>query len=141
MSSKDEDYGRTPAERRVGRRYVWEFGVGIGAFVLLFLVLPRLVVAEPGSGESVVIALTPLVPIVWMVIAMARHVRRVDELQRALLLRSFAVGFGAAMVITLAIALVSSAGVDTRHSEWAVFIGGMTAWGLSIAVFSFRANR
>lgn len=141
MSNDDELHGRTRAESRAGRRYVWEFTIGVVAYLLLFLLLPRLVTTEPDSTWSVVVALTPMVPAVWMVIAMVRHVRRIDELQRALLLRSFAVGFGAAMLIALTIALVSSAGVDTRHSEWAVFIGGMIAWGVSLAVFSSRADR
>ncbi|QEW03023.1 hypothetical protein [Microbacterium lushaniae] len=141
MSNDDDLRGRTRAERSAGRRYVGEFTIGVAAYLLLFLVLPRLVVTEPGSAWSVVIALTPIAPVLWMVIAMARHVRRVDELQRALLLHSFTVGFGAAMLIALAIALVTGAGIDTRHSEWAVFIGGMAAWGVSLGAFSFRANR
>lgn len=141
MSNDKEMSGRTPAERQLGKRYIGEFSIGVLAYLLLFLVLPRVVSAEPGSAWSIVIALTPLVPVAWMIIAMARHLHRIDEMQNVLLLRSFAVGFGAALLIALAIALLSGAGVDTRHSEWAVFIGGMGAWSVSLAVFSFRVDR
>ena len=73
----------------------------------LFLALPRIVQTQPGTALNVIVALVPLAPVIWMIIAIARHVRRVDELQRLLFLRSFTFGFAVSMVTALTIALLS----------------------------------
>lgn len=141
MNRENEHVGRTRAERRAGWRYTWEFAVGVVLYLLLFLVLPPIVSAEPGSALALVIALLPLLPALWIAVAVARHVRRVDEFQRGLVLRSCAVGFSVAMLLAVAVALVGGAGIDTRHSEWIVFLGGMSAWGITLAISSMRADR
>lgn len=137
----NESGGRTPTERRAGRRYTWEFFAGMAAFLLTFLFLPQLVRTEQGSTLSIFIALVPILPVLWIAIALLRHLRRMDERQRLLFLQSLSVGFAVAMVIAVSVGLVSTAGVDTRYSEWAIYIGGMSAWGISLAIFNARANR
>lgn len=132
---------RTPAERRAARRYMWEVGAGALGFMILFLVLPRVIQVEDGTPGSIVMALAPLAPVCWIAIALVRHVRRVDELQRTLVWQSFALGFGAAMLIALTIALLGTAGITVAHTEWYVFIGGMVTWGVTICALSFRASR
>lgn len=132
---------RTRGERRASQRYMWEIGAGAVAFLFLFLFLPDLVPAEPGSAASIVVALVPLLPVLGMAVAVMRHVHRVDELQRMLLLRSLAVAFGVAMLIALTIAFLSTAGVRVAFTEWYVFIGGMAAFGVVAGVLSLRANR
>lgn len=141
MNETGEPSGRTRSEQRAGQRYLWEFSIGILAYLALFLALPRIVQTQPGTALNVIVALVPLAPVIWMIIAIARHVRRIDELQRLLFLRSFTLGFAVSMVTALTIALLSGAGVDVQHAEWIIFLGGMTSWGLSLAVLSIRASR
>lgn len=141
MNETNATNGRTPSERRVGGRYLWEFSIGIVGYVVLFLVLPRIVHTQPGTTMSVVVALVPLLPVLWIVVAIARHLRRVDEFQRLLFLQSFTIGFGVAMLIALAVALLNGVDVSTPSPEWLIFIGGMSAWGISLAALSIRASR
>lgn len=141
MNETGKPSGRTRSEQRAGKRYLWEFSIGILAYLALFLALPRIVQTQPGTALNVIVALVPLAPVIWMIIAIARHVRRVDELQRLLFLRSFTFGFAVSMVTALTTALLSGAGVDIRHAEWIIFMGGMTSWGLSLAALSIRASR
>lgn len=133
--------GSTPQERRASRRYMLEIAAGAVGFLVTFLFLPELFPTEPGSPAAVVVALVPLVPVVWIAIALIRHVRRVDELQRGVIVLSLAIGFGAAMLISLAVVFLSTAGVVVPQPEWWVFLGGMAVWGVSIGVVSFRATR
>lgn len=133
--------GSTPQERRASRRYLWEIAAGAVGFLVTFLFLPELFPTKPGSPAAVAVALVPLVPVVWMAVALVRHVRRVDEFQRGLLLLSLAIGFGAAMLISLAIVFLSTAGVVVPQPEWWVFIGGMAVWGVSVAIVFARATR
>lgn len=137
----DTTRGSTPQERQASLKYLWEIAAGAVGFLVTFLFLPDLLPTDPGSGAAVVVALIPLVPVVWIAIALIRHVRRVDELQRGVILLSLAVGFGAAMLISLAIVFLSTAGVAVPQPEWWVFIGGMAVWGVTIGVVSFRATR
>lgn len=120
---------------------MWEVGAGVVAFVVLFLFLPGAVRTEVRTPASILIALLPLTSVLWITIAVARHIRRVDEFQRIFVLQSFAIGFAAAMLIALTIAFLSTAGITVAYPEWYVFIGGMSLWGISISVLSFRASR
>lgn len=133
--------GRTRKERQATRRYAIELGTGSIAFLALFLFLPELVPTEQGSVSSVAVALLPLVPVLWMIIAVARHIGRMDEFQRVLITQSFAIGFAAAMLIALTIAFLSGAGILVPYPEWFVFIGGMAVWSLALWVLFGRAGR
>lgn len=131
----------TVSERRAARRYMWEIAAGAVGFMLVFLFLPAIVQAEPGSALSVVIALVPVIPVGWIAVALIRHILRVDEFQRRIVIDSLAIGFGAAMLIALCVAFLSTAAISVSYPEWWVFIGGMATWGIAITVLSVRAGR
>lgn len=138
----DENSRRsTTGERRASRQYMWEIMAGVVGFMATFLILPALVPTAPGSIGRIVIALASLIPVLWICIALVRHLHRLDELQRTLLLQSFAMGFGVAMLIAFTIALLSAADVVVDGAHWWVFIGGMLTWGAALGLLSFRAGR
>ena len=137
----NDERGRTSHEQRSTRRYMWEIGAGAIAFLVLFLFLPPLIPTESGSPASIVIALVPLLPVAWIVIAVASYIRRLDELHRPLALQSLALGFGAAMLIALTVAFLSTADITVLYPEWWVFIGGMSVFGVSFALLTARASR
>lgn len=141
MDRTDDGVGRTAAERAGVRRYVMEIGSGVIAFAMLFLVLPQFLETGPHTLWGIVVALLPLLPVGWIAVAVIRHVRRVDELFRALFVKSAAVGFMAAMLIALTIAFLRPTGVHLEYSEWWIFVGGMGTWGIGAAVLSLRAGR
>jgi hypothetical protein len=132
---------RTRKEQEGSRRYLWEIAGGAIVFLVLFLFLPELIRTEKGSTESILVALVPLVPVVWMVVAVARHIGRIDEFQKIFVFQSLAIGFAAAMLIAITVAFLSTADVTVAYPEWYVFIGGMSVWGISMGVLSFRASR
>lgn len=73
-------------------------------------------------------ALLPVVPALWTVRAVLRHVRRIDDYQRLLLLQGLAVGFAVAMVASLTVGFLGIAGMPMRSAGWIVYGTGMLGW-------------
>lgn len=136
-----DETGMTAYEKQASRRYMWEFGAGMALFLVLFLLLPQWWATEPGSWPHLVRTLAPILPLLWAAVALWRHLRRVDEMQRAVLVRSFAFGFAVTMLITLVIALLRGGGVDVPGSEWIIFIAGMTSWSIAIPLNTMKSER
>jgi hypothetical protein len=76
-------------------------------------------------------AVAPVVPAAWTVYVVFRHVRRVDEYQRVLLLQSCAVGFAVAMLTAVTLGFLRIAGLELADAPWIVFGAGMLGWGLT----------
>ena len=115
-------------ESTIGRRYILEFLPGIAGFVLLFLGVPALVDLKSGNWWDVPLALLPILPVLWMGIAFSRHVRRVDDYQRRLIMLGLALAFAATMLTSIVIMLLPTAGVAVAGAEWWVFAVGMAVW-------------
>lgn len=132
---------RTTAERRRSRRYAAEFLSGMALVVLLLLLPGETLVEEASQGARLLWALLPVVPLLWSAAAVVRHLRRVDELQRRMIVDALAWGFAAAMVAAIGAALIRSAGVAVGDVEWAVFLIGMLAFASAVVFSSLRASR
>lgn len=132
---------RSATEIGWGRRYLVEFFAGMAAAVVLILIPADAVVPAGAEGWRLVWALTPLLPLVWVCAAVVRHVMRVDELQRRMILGAMGWGFGVAMMTAIATALVRSAGVAVDGAEWLTFAAGMAAFALAVFAASLRASR
>jgi hypothetical protein len=72
------------------------------------------------------------VPALMQVAVIVRHLKRLDEFERVVTYRAMAISFGVAMVVSIFIALLASAGVEvnSKVAGWAPFIAGMTTWGV-----------
>lgn len=136
--TQDIDRGTARRDTVAGRRYAMEFLPGAIGFVVLFIGIPMIVDIEAGTPWSVIAALLPILPVIWMAIAAARHVARADEFQRTQLLTGFAIGFGAAMLTAIVFALLSTAGIVVPNAELYVFVAGMIAWGASLPILFRR---
>lgn len=99
----------------------------VGYGVMLAVAL-SLVGDEIDSAGEWILILLPIVPALWGVRAVARHLRRVDEYQRILMLEAMAAGFGVAMVTAITLGFVGVGGVATRASGWIVYAAGMSTW-------------
>ncbi|WP_433674120.1 hypothetical protein [Microbacterium gorillae] len=132
---------RTPRERAAARRYLWELMIPTVLFVVLIVVVPIMIAPPEGSPPAIVIALLPLIPAVWMLIAVVRFTRTFDEYMRGFALRACAVGFAAAMITAVAVGIIEGAVGPLPNVVWAVFVVGMSAWGVTLAVSSTRDAR
>ena len=73
-------------------------------------------------------AVLPVIPALWMVRAVLRHIRRIDDYQRLLLLQGLGVGFAIAMVAALTLGFLGIAGLPMRGAGWVVYSVGMLGW-------------
>lgn len=116
----------------------------VPAVVLLVVVQGSLLLLDPDGGASawnLVWSLLPLVPVVWLVWAQIRSLRRADEYQRIVQLESMAIGFGVVVVLALTGGLLDAAGIgDPRQSLQVTFIAGILAWILSLAIKTGRTR-
>ena len=78
---------------------------------------------------------------IWLAASQVRILQRSDELQRIVQLHALAVGFGATILLAAAGGVLDAAKIgSTRQSLQLVFIGGVLAWTLALAVKMSRAR-
>lgn len=124
-------------DRSRARAYYRDFVPGMVAYVLLLSAVVRWGHLDGSSPYRLGWALLPVLPALWTVRAVLRHLRRVDEYQRGLLLESLAVGFGVAMVAAVTTGL-AIAGLSSPLIPWTVYAAGMTGWAAAAALLSRR---
>lgn len=88
------------------------------------------------SGDSpwrFVWAIVPVFPALAVVRAVWRHVARIDDYQRALLLASLAGGFAVAMITAFTVGMLGTAGlaISAATAAWVVFSAGMAGWAVA----------
>jgi hypothetical protein len=114
------------------------------AIVVLVVAQGSLILLDPDGGASawnLTWSLLPLAPALWLVWAQMRSLRRADEYQRIMQLEAMAIGFGAAIVLSLAGGLLDAAGIgDPRQSLQVTFIVGTLAWVAALAIKTQRAR-
>jgi hypothetical protein len=115
-------------DRARSRTYVREFLPGILGYVV---VLGAVLVWGHLEGHSpwrYVWAVLPVVPALWIVRAVLRHLRRVDDYQRLLLLQGLGVGFAVAMITALTLGFLGIAGLSMAGAGWIMYSAGMFGW-------------
>ncbi len=83
-------------------------------------------------------ALLPVVPALWIVVAVVRHGNRIDDYQRLLLLRGLAVGFAVAMIASVTVGFLGVAGLVLPAAGWIIYGVGMLGWLVAGAVAQKR---
>lgn len=110
------------------RAYARDFWPSLAAYVVVLaavLIWGRLDGTNPWRYAA---ALLPVLPALGLVRAVVRHVGRVDDYQRFLLLRSLAVGFAVAMVASITLGFLSIAGLAVEATGWIIYGVGMLGW-------------
>jgi hypothetical protein len=83
---------------------------------------------EPGPMRTVLL-ITPMVPLMLAVWAIARHFRRMDEFMRLRALESLAIAAGVTAGLSLTYGFLESAGFPKLSMFWVWTVMGAT-WGL-----------
>ncbi len=138
MTSKLDSKDRSEGDREKSRAYQREFWPGILAYAV---VLVGVLVWGELDGDSpwrFLWAVLPMIPALWIVRAMLRHVRRVDDYQRLLLLQALGGGFAVAMIASVTLAFLEIAGLSVPGVGWIIYGAGMLGWIISGAVVGRR---
>jgi hypothetical protein len=84
--------------------------------------------------------LSPVIFVLWVILAGVQSFRRADEYQQRAQLESMAAGFLAAMIAALTFLLLEAAQIHARTAgEW-VFWAGAAAWGGTLSFKSLRTR-
>ena len=128
MTSTLDTRGPSNGDRARSRAYVrdfWPGMVGYGVVLAAVLAWGHL---DGSSGWRYVWAVLPVLPALLVVRAVARHLQRIDDYQRLLLLQSLAVGFGTAMAAAVTLGFLATAGLPMLAAGWVVYAAGMGGW-------------
>lgn len=120
--------------KTVGRRYTREFLLAMAAYVVIVIVSVTLINISPnGAWWRIPLALTPVIPAIFGMIAYIRFVVNIDELQRRIQFEGLAFGFGVAGMLTFSYGFLENVGFP--HISWLwVFPFMIAMWGIGVGV-------
>jgi hypothetical protein len=125
---------------KAAKAYVIEFGSAMLAYSIILPLSVIYLTHHPDVPAKYIIALTPVVPMLFALAALLRFLGRVDEMQRRIQLDAFAVAAGATGLFTFAYSMLENVGAPRIGFEWILpFI--IVVWGLTGAVATWRYNR
>jgi hypothetical protein len=115
-------------EREASRKYLVEFGAAMGLYVLVQFGSTFIAKSmEPGIARTLLL-LTPIVPILLTVWAIARQFRRMDEFVRMRGLESIAIAAAVTAGLSLTYGFLESAGFPKLSMFWVWPVMGLV-WG------------
>ena len=116
------------------RTYVIEFGASIVVY-MVFTVASVLALQALGTSTlwRVPLALAPMVPGFFCLLAVVRHVGRIDEFQRKLFAESIAFAFGGTALLTFSYGFLQNVGFPSV-SWFAVWPLMAVLWGIGSLV-------
>jgi hypothetical protein len=125
------------ADQKAFRRHLTEFGVAMAGYVVVLLITVRVVEAFPEALWRYLVAVLPVVPIVFVLWAVQRAIGRMDELQRRVQLEGIAFASVGTGVLTFAYGFLE--GVGLPHLSWTLVLPLMFGlWGIGVALAGRR---
>lgn len=101
------------------RRYRIQITVAMAAYVaILFTVMWALGRFELHGILRYAVTLAPLVPIAFLVPAVARYFRESDELERRIVAESFAIGAGVTAILSVTYGFLENTGLPHLSAWW-----------------------
>jgi len=128
MTSDLDKTSRSEGDRARARAYYWDFWPSMVAYGLTLTAVLIWGHLDGQSPSRYLWALVPVLPMLWTVRAVMRHLTRIDDYQRLLLLKGLAVGFAVAMIASITMGFLGIAGLRTPAAGWIIFGTGMLGW-------------
>ena len=100
----------------------------MAAYVVVLIIAVSLINISPSNAWwRIPLALAPVIPVIFAMIAYMRYISRVDEMQRRIQFEALAFGFGSAGILTFSYGFLEMVGFP--HISW-IFV-----WPLMIALW------
>jgi len=129
---------RSEGDRARARAYYRDFWPSMGAYAIVLAGVGIWGHLDGSSPWRFLWALLPVIPALWTVRAVLRHLGRVDDFQRLLLLQGLAVGFGIAMIASVTVGFLGIAGLRLPAAGWVIYGAGMVGWAGGSAIVPKR---
>jgi hypothetical protein len=128
MTSNLDSKRSSARERAISNAYQREFWPAMIGYVVVLVPVMVWGGLDGDSPWRFVWAVLPVIPMLWVVIAVLRHIRRIDDYQRFLLLQGLGVGFAVAMISSVTMGFLAIAGLSIPGAGWIIYGVGMLAW-------------
>jgi hypothetical protein len=122
-------------QKEVMKRYYKEFWISIGAYtVVLIGSISLLVNFDFPKAIQIILALAPVVPILFVIMAITRALRDSDELQQKIQYNAIMFSAVATGLITFSYGLLENVGFPPFPTIWVLPLMFMF-WGVSLGFF------
>jgi hypothetical protein len=122
---------------RAAKAYVLEFGGAMAAYVVVLVASVMILRSNLHAAWRIPLALAPVVPTLFALLAFMRFLGRVDELQRRIQLEAIGFGFGATAILTFGYGFLQ--GVGFPQVSWIYILPLMVVlWGLGGAIAAWK---
>ena len=111
---------------KAARRYYWQFGLSMVAYVIVIFLSRMLWHTADGSWQTVV-ALLPMIPAIFIFVSIVRFLLATDELLRRIAVNSMALAGGATALIAVTYGLLEGDRLP-RPSAWWTYAVFMVSW-------------
>ena len=124
--------------KAAAKQYIREFLSAMAAYVVVLIISVTLINTSPASAWwRIPLALLPVIPAIFAMLAYIRFVGRMDELQRRIQFEGIAFGFGGAGFLTFSYGFLEIVGFPRISMIW-VFPLMIVLWGIGLAIASRR---
>lgn len=119
------------------KAYMVEFGSSMVAYVIVLPIAMTLIERFPESPWRYAVAILPVVPLCFALVAMLRFFGRIDELARKIHLEAFSVSAGVTAIVTFAYGMLQNVGLPPLNLTL-VFPLIIGTWGIAAGIAQWR---
>ena len=119
------------------RRYGFEMLGGFLAYAIVLSVSLSFLKGYPESSWRIPFTLAPVIPIAFMMGAVIRGVRRMDEMHKQIQLEALVFAFCATMFLSISYGFLENVGFPSVNWMWVGF-SMVALWGIGGAIASMR---
>ena len=119
------------------RRYLVEFGSAMAAYVIVILISSAAVEAHPAAGWRFAVAVAPVVPGLFALWAVLRHVGRLDERERRVQLQAATTAGLVTGLVTFTYGFLQLAGAPALSMVYVLPLF-IVLWGAGVVAAAVR---
>ncbi len=115
--------------RQRSLRYVLEFGGSMLAYSIVLVMSLMFLRENPDSPWRIPVTVAPVVPIVFLMLAVIRCVRRMDELRRHIHLEAVIIAYLTTVILCFSYGFLENVGLPSFNTMW-IGVAMICLWGI-----------
>lgn len=115
--------------RQGSLRYLLEFGGTMLAYSVVLIVSLMFLREHPDSSWRIPVTVAPVIPIIFVMLAVIRGVRRMDEMRRHIYLEAVIIAFLATVILCFSYGFLENLGFPSFNTMW-VGVAMICLWGI-----------
>ena len=119
------------------KSYLIEFGTAMVGYVVVLPIAMNIIERYPNAPWRYEVALVPVIPLVFVLVAMLRYFGRIDELARKIHLDSCAAAAGITAIAAFAYGMLENVGLPCLNMTL-VTPFTIAVWGITTCIATWR---